>query len=59
MTAAHISSPTTHRHTNSPVFFDDTGADPDGICHCEPQPESSAIGECQRCHRLDIRKAFA
>ncbi len=32
--------------------------EPDGICHCTPQPESSAIGECPRCHRLDARKAF-
>lgn len=33
--------------------------EPDGICHCDPQPENSAIGECPRCRRLDIRKALA
>ena len=33
--------------------------DLDGICHCDPQPESSPIGECPTCRRLDVRKAFA
>lgn len=37
----------------------DASRESDGICHCAPAPESSAVGECPRCHRLDIRKAFA
>lgn len=33
--------------------------EPDGICHCDPQPASDDIGMCPRCKRLDVRKAFA
>lgn len=31
--------------------------DRDGICHCDPQPDSSPWGECPQCHRLDARTA--
>lgn len=32
--------------------------EPDGICHCDNPPLSSPIGECPRCHRLDLAKSF-
>jgi hypothetical protein len=54
----HISTPTLYpAHTNNPLRRPLYGVEPDGICHCNPQPESSPVGECPRCHRLDARKA--
>lgn len=56
----HISSPTTVAQTGTNHGFDPMrGVEPDGICHCDPQPDSSPIGECPNCHRLDPRKAYA
>lgn len=28
-----------------------------GVADADPQPESVGLGECPRCHRLDLRKA--
>lgn len=54
MTQGHISTVPTERVPGAGCYVD-----LDGLCHCEPQPESSPIGECPRCKRLDARKAFA
>lgn len=53
MTAGHISTVPTNDRAHRVTY------DPDGVCHCDPQPESDAIGECPRCRRLDIRKSRA
>lgn len=56
----HISSPTRYpAHTNNPNTSPRYGVEPDGLCVCDPRPESSAIGECPDCHRLDPGKAYA
>lgn len=55
----HISSATLPQHTSQGINHPMLGVEPDGICHCDPQPESSALGECPQCHRLDPRKAYA
>lgn len=56
MTQAHISTVPTEVLQGSTRG----GApDLDGLCHCDPQPDSSPIGECPRCRRLDARKALA
>jgi hypothetical protein len=31
--------------------------EPDGLCHCDPQPDSDGVGMCPQCLRLDYRKA--
>lgn len=31
--------------------------DTDGLCHCDPTPEPSAIGECPTCKRLNPQHA--
>lgn len=55
MTQQHISTIETYSTDPyaEPIY------QPDGICHCDPQPDSSPVGECPRCRRLDLRKAFA
>lgn len=56
----HISTPTEYpRHAPHPNVDPMNGVEPDGLCHCDPQPDSSPIGECPACHRLDPRKAYA
>jgi hypothetical protein len=55
MTQRHISTVITETHQGS---IRGGSADPDGLCHCAPQPESDDIGMCPRCKRLDGRKAF-
>jgi hypothetical protein len=55
MTQRHISTVITETHQGS---IGGGSADPDGLCHCAPQPESDDIGMCPRCKRLDGRKAF-
>jgi hypothetical protein len=46
--------------SNVPVWSADRYAaatyDLDGLCHCDPQPDTTAIGECPHCHRLDPHK---
>lgn len=59
----HISSPTLPQHigtSGSHVRLDPTrGVEPHGLCVCDPRPQSSPIGECPSCHRLDPGKAYA
>ena len=52
----HISLPADRSQLGGPAV-DLSSCEPDGICHCDPQPESGGLGECPRCHRLDLRKA--
>ncbi len=52
---AHISTVPTDAHTGGKG----TGAmscEPHGLCVCSPRPESSPVGECPSCHRLDPAK---
>ena len=53
MTQGHISTVSTERVQGAGGHFD-----LDGLCHCDPQPDSDNVGMCPRCKRLDVRKAF-
>lgn len=60
MRPQHISAATLYPdHTNNANVDDSCGSEPDGICHCDPQPDSDGLGMCPKCHRLDFRKSFA
>jgi hypothetical protein len=58
MAQAHISTvPVPPLHAGGP--FRDGAPQADGLCHCSPQPDSDSWGQCPKCLRLDVRKAFA